>query len=192
MLTAADLLTADQFAAQRNKLQAQVIAAKAVRRIPLGEHMTLLFENDATIAWQIHEMARVERLPREQLPHELETYRSLLPTPSSLGATLLIEYEDATERDQQLVRLRGLHDHVFFDVDGHPRIPASFDEGQYSERRISSVQFLRFELDERARAALADLKAGIRLVCDHPVYHAQVELSRAQRGALLDDLESAG
>lgn len=191
MLTRADLLSTPEFLAARNKLQAAVIAAKAVRRIPLGEHMTFLFENDATIAWQIHEMARVEGLSGAQLDHELQTYTPLLPTPTSLSATLLIEYEDPTVRDRELVALRGLQHHVFIDIDGHAPIRAVFDENQYGERRISSVQFLRFDLGEDGVAALSDLRRGARLVCDHPAYRATVELGRATRGALLDDMAGA-
>lgn len=191
MLTRADLLEPAAFAAARNKLQAAVIAAKAARRVPLGEHMTFLFENHATIAWQIQEMARVEGLHGDALDHELATYNPLLPTATSLSATLLIEYADPDERQQELVRLRGLHQHVFLDLDGLPRVPARFDESQFGDRRISSVQFLRFDLSPAALAALGDLQRGARLACDHPVYQEQVELGRGTRGALLDDLAEA-
>ncbi len=190
-LTRADVLPPEEFAAVRQKHQADVIAAKGVRRLPLGEHFSFLFENRTTMLWQIHEMCRVEGIKGDAIDHELATYNALLPGPDSLSATLLVEYTDADERDQELARLVGLHDHVFLDIEGCPRIPAEFDREQFNEKRISSVQFIRFTVDETAREALADFKRGARMVVDHPVYQAQVELPRATRGALLDDLEEA-
>ncbi len=190
-LTRDDILDRDAFQAVRPQHQAQVISAKGLRRIPLGEHFTFLFENRATILWQIHEMCRVEGIEGDAVDHELTTYNALLPGPDSLSATLLIEFVDPDERDAELRRLVGLHEHVFLDIDGVGAIRASFDDQQFSQDRVSSVQFLRFRLADDARRAFMDLGRGVRLVVDHPVYHAQIELPRASRGALIDDLEEA-
>ncbi|RME28695.1 MAG: DUF3501 family protein [Deltaproteobacteria bacterium] len=190
-LTRADILDRKAFEAVRPQHQAEVIAAKAVRRVPLGEHFTFLFENRTTILWQIHEMCRVEGIEGDAIDHELATYNALLPGPDSLSATLLIEYVDPEVRDAELRRLVGLHEHVFLDIDGVAPVYARFDDQQFNPERISSVQFLRFALSDEARDGFMDMRRGARLVVDHPVYQAQIELPRATRGALIDDLEEA-
>lgn len=191
LLTRADILDREAFEAVRPQHQAEVIAAKGVRRVPLGEHFTFLFENRTTILWQIHEMCRVEGIEGDAVDHELATYNALLPGPDSLSATLLIEYVDPEVRDAELRRLVGLHEHVFLDIDGVAPVYARFDDQQFNAERISSVQFLRFVLSDEARDGFMDMRRGARLVVDHPVYQAQIELPRATRGALIDDLEEA-
>ncbi|MCK6505112.1 DUF3501 family protein [Myxococcota bacterium] len=189
-LTRADILPVDRFQQVRQQHLAEVLAHQAVRRVPLGPNMTLLFENRTTMRWQIHEMCRVEGLHGDKVDHELATYNALLPGPDELSATLLVEYEDAAERDGALRRLVGLDRHLWLAL-GDRRLPARFDREQFNEERISSVQFVRLPLDPAARAALADLSQPARLVVDHAAYRATTDLSRATRGALLDDLDEA-
>jgi hypothetical protein len=190
VLSRADILPVDQFQRVRQQHLAEVLAHQAVRRIPLGPHMTLLFENRTTMRWQIHEMCRVEGLHGDRIDHELATYNALLPHEDELSATLLVEYEDAATRDPALRRLVGLDRHLWIELGG-VRVPARFDREQFNEERISSVQFLRLPLSAAERGALADLSTPARLGVDHPAYAATTELSRATRGALLDDLDEA-
>lgn len=189
-LTRADILPVERFVAVRQQHLAQVLAAQAVRRVGVGPHMTLLFENHSTVRWQIHEMCRVEGLAGDKVDHELATYNALLPHADSLSATLLVEYQDPAERDPALRRLVGLDRHLWLEL-GDRRIAARFDHEQFNEVRISAVQFVRLPMDPAARAALGELQRPARLVLDHPAYAATVELSRATRGALLDDLDEA-
>ena len=189
-LTRDDLLPVEQFQRVRQQHLAQVLATQAVRRVSLGPNLTFTFENRVTMRWQVHEMCRIENLRGDKVDHELATYSALLTQPDSLSATLLVEYEEAAERDVQLRRLVGLHRHLSLSL-GALRIPARFDDEQFNEERISSVQFVRFPVDAQARAALADLSQPARLEVDHPAYRATAELTRATRGALLDDLDES-
>jgi len=60
---------------RRPQVLPAILAAKSVRRVHLGDELTLLFENADTVRYQIQEMMRVERLVRESdIQHELETY----------------------------------------------------------------------------------------------------------------------
>jgi len=184
-----DILSPDAFQAQRAKLEREVIDAKRIRRISLGDHMTLLFENHLTMKWQVQEMARVEGIhSREGIAHELETYNALLPTASRLSATLLIEYPEPSERDSMLYKLNGLDQHLFLELAGTSRAHATFDATQWNEERISSVQFIDFPLDDEQRTALADLNSSAELVVDHPNYQARTSLSGPTRGALVEDM----
>lgn len=192
-LTVADILPLDAFAAGRQKMMARVLEAKAPRRIALGSNMTLLFENRLTIQWQVQEMCRVEHLTGSQaVQGELDAYNPLIPGDRELSATLLIEYEEEAERQVQLVKLSGIHAHLRLQIDGQPPVKAAFEEGREREEtgKVSSVQFLRFQLSEGQLAAFCDLSLGARLVIDHPAYEATSALSAGQRGALIEDLQA--
>jgi len=184
-----DILSIADFNAARPRMEQDVIAAKHARRVQVGGHMMFLFENHLTIQWQIQEMARVEGIQTEEgLAHELATYNALLPTAESLSATLLIEYTDDQERDRVLYSLGGLHECVHIELDGCSPAPAVFDETQWNDERVSSVQFIRFPLDGEQRLALGDLSRPATLVISHSNYSARTLLSASIRGALVEDM----
>jgi len=184
-----DILSIADFNAARPRLEQEVMAAKQARRVQVGGHMMFLFENHLTIQWQIQEMARVEGIQTDAgLAHELATYNALLPTAESLSATLLIEYSEPEERDRVLHSLGGLHVCMHIELDGCPPAPALFDESQWNDERISSVQFIRFPLTAEQRQALGDLSRPAALVVDHTHYAARAVLSASTRGALVEDM----
>jgi len=188
-LTTQDVLSIEDFQATRKSHEARVLASRNQRQIALGDAMILSFENRLSVWWQVQEMCRVEGIrAASAVQHELDTYNALLPSSDALSATLLIGYADAQERDRQLRALVGLQHHLFLEIAGVPRIPACFDEEQFNEHRISSVQFLRFPLDPAQRAAFLDFSKAARFVVDHPAGAAQALLSPAIRGALVEDL----
>ena len=191
-ISLAEILPNDEFVAQRERFQREVIGAKELRRLPLGPNMTLLFENRLTCWWQVQEMCRVEGIRNpEAVQHELDTYNALLPTAHALSATLLIGYADAAERDRQLRALVGLHRHLFLEIAGIPPILARFDADQFNTERVSAVQFLRIPLDPTQRAAFLDFARPARFVVDHPAESAQAALTASVRGALVEDLTAA-
>jgi len=175
-----DILDFVTYGERREAIRASAMAAKALRRVHLGEHLTFLFESPETIRYQVLEMVRVEQMVREaDIQHELDTYNALLGGPGELGCTLLIEIEDEKERDVLLRRWRGLPGHVFLTFTDGTRAAARFDQAQMSDEKLSSVQFLKFEVGGRAPAGLA---------CDLPGLEGAVRLEEATRHALLSDL----
>ena len=111
------LWTLEGYARERVAFRAKVIAHKARRKVFIGEHVTLQFEDELTIRYQIQEMLRVERIFEEQgIQDELEAYNPLVPDGHNFKATMLIEYPDVTERAPALARLRGVEDHVYLHV----------------------------------------------------------------------------
>jgi hypothetical protein len=184
-----DVMPLAEFQARRPKLEPEILAQKALRRLHVGPHLTFLFENRRTCLWQVQEMCRVENITAPAaVQHEIDTYSALLPGPSELSATLLVEYDVATERDRMLVALQGLHDHVKLVIDGVPAAPARFDRAQFNEARISSVQFVRVPLTADQRTAFLDFAREARFEVDHPAYRAVERLSPSMRGALVEDL----
>ena len=188
-LTITDLLSIEEFVTGRRGFEQKMIAAKAPRRIFLGDAMILCFENRDSVWWQVQEMCRVEGIrDPAAVQHELDTYNALLPNLEELSATLLVGYADPAERDQKLRLLVGLQNHLFLELDGFPRISARFDKEQFSTDRISSVQFVRFPLTSEQRAAFLDFRKPAYFVVDHPAYAAKHPLPAGVRGALVEDL----
>jgi hypothetical protein len=175
-----------EYELERPGWRPQVMALKDRRRIRVGGHLTFLFENHDTVRYQIQEMMRIERIVRaNEIRHELDTYNELIPAPYGLSASLLIEYDSPEERAVWLRDLLGLEDHVWFRAGEHTPVKARFDTRQIASDRISSVQYVKFELgEERAR----DVIHRARLFVDHPRYQASTELDASQRAALAEDV----
>jgi hypothetical protein len=184
------LLSLEAYAKQRNEFRAKVMEHKKRRTVRLGEHLTLQFEDELTIRYQVQEMLRIERIFEEEgIQGELDAYNPLIPDGANWKATMLIEYPDPDERRRMLGVLKGIERRVWVQVDGANRVYAIADEDleRETEEKTSSVHFLRFELSAAMRDRLrkdAEVKVGV----DHPKYTAVVELAPQVRAALASDL----
>jgi len=186
------LMTLEAYAKARKDFRARVIAHKRARTVHLGEHVTLIFEDQLTIQYQVQEMLRVEKIFEEAgIQDELDAYNPLIPDGRNFKATMMIEYEDANERKGALARLKGVEDRAYVQVEGLQKVFAIADEDleRENEQKTSSVHFLRFELtDEMADA----LKYGMTLAVgiDHPHYQARIDaLPPPVRDSLVKDLK---
>jgi len=185
------LLTLEDYARQRNEFRAKVIAHKKVRTVHLGGNVTLQFEDELTVRYQVQEMLRIERIFEDEgIREELDAYNPLIPDGGNLKATMMIEYPDAGERQRMLARLKGVEDRVWVQVEGCERVYAIADEDleRENEEKTSSVHFLRFELTDEMRKAL---KYGVALAMgvDHPAYQATLDRVAADvRASLAGDL----
>jgi hypothetical protein len=190
-ITRDSLMTLEAYSKARPDFRKQVIAHKKRRTVPLGDHVTLLFEDELTVRYQIQEMLRIEKIFEEDgIRHELESYDPLIPDGRNLKATMLIEYEDATVRRAALGRLKGVEQRVWVQVEGSPRVYPIADEDmeRENEEKTSAVHFMRWELTEEMTAAL---KYGVSLSIgvDHPNYSASLSpVPLETRSALVADL----
>lgn len=165
---------------QRERLRAEAMAEKAPRRVHVGDALTFLFETTLTVRYQVQEMMRTERIVREaDIAHEIATYNELLGGPGALGATLLIELDDPAERAHKLVEWVDLPQHLYAELEDGTRVRATYDTRQASDERLSSVQYLKFEVAGRVPVALG---------ADHPQLTVRTSLSAEQRAALERDL----
>ena len=191
-LSRESLLTLEAYAKARKDFRAQVIAHKKHRTVHLGEHVTLLFEDELTVRYQVQEMLRIEKIFEEQgIQDEIDAYNPLIPDGRNLKATMMVEYEDERERRAALARLHGIEDRTWIRVEGCARVFAIADEDldRETEEKTSSVHFLRFEL---TREMVETLKYGVVLSMgvDHPNYNATLDpVPPATRTALLKDLD---
>ena len=175
-----EILDYETYGERRAAIRASAMAAKDRRRIHVGGYLTFLFENHETIRYQVLEMVRVERMVREaDIRHEIRTYNELLGGPGELGCSLLIEIEDAGERDRLLREWRGLVEQLYLRFDDGSRAPATFDPRQVGDDRLSAVQYLRFPTQGRVPAAVG---------CSLPALAMEAALTADQRAALSEDL----
>jgi hypothetical protein len=192
-LSRQDLMTLEQYAVERPRLRAEIIAHKQLRTVQVGPNMTWLFEDRATIRYQVLEMLRVERIfEAAGIQDELDAYNPLIPSGSNWKATLLLEFPDPEARQVALSKLIGVEDRCWVRVSEMERVFAIADEDLERENaeKTSAVHFLRFELSPTMIAA-AQSGASLSVGVDHENYrHSIAPLPAAVRDALLLDLES--
>jgi hypothetical protein len=188
-LTLADIKDTREYERERDEFRRHIIELKQRRRIPLGTIMTVVFENTDTMRFQVQEMARAERMMRdEQIAHEVETYNALIPGSGELSATLLIELQSDEQLREWLPKLVGIQRHIAFALAGQPEVRAeSEDEERLTREDVTAaVHFLKFRFAPQQIEAFA--KGPVRIVVDHPAYREEVELTDTQRNELLGDL----
>jgi len=186
-----DLYSLEEYARIRPDFRKRVMEHKRNRRVALGPHATLYFEDRMTMQYQVQEMLRAERIfEPEGIEEELQAYNPLIPDGTNMKATFMIEYEDVDERREALARLIGVEDRIWMQVEGFDPVTAIADEDleRATEEKTSSVHFLRFEFTGDMISAL---KSGgaLSVGCDHPGLTVSVSpVPSAVRDSLIADL----
>jgi hypothetical protein len=171
----------------RDDYRRRVIALKRPRRILIGDRVSLVFENRHTLSVQIEEICRAENLTTDaQIEAEIAVYNELMPTESSLSATLFIELPPDADAYVALKDLVGLDEHVVLHV-GPQAIRAQFEPGRSTEDKISAVQYTRYPLTPETRALLATPGTPLAVEIDHPGYRHRVACSDETRASLAAD-----
>jgi hypothetical protein len=190
-ITRDSLMTLEAYAKVRLDFRAKVIDHKKARSVRLGEHLTLIFEDELTMRYQVQEMLRVEKIFEEAgINDELEAYNPLIPDGSNWKATMMLEYPDVDERARMLGKLIGIEDRVWVRIAGHTPVYAVADEDldRSTDEKTASVHFLRFELTPAMKQALKS-GAALAMGVDHPNYRATLDPVPPQTAAaLLRDL----
>jgi hypothetical protein len=190
-ITRDSLMTLEAYARARPALRAQIIEHKKLRTVHLGNHVSLLFEDEATLRYQVQEMLRIEKIFEEEgIQSELDAYNPLVPDGSNFKATMLIEYANEVERKAALAKLIGVEDRLFIQVEGQPRVYAIADEDldRENDEKTSAVHFVRFQLTPAMKQALKN-GAQMMIGCDHPNYPAHLEdLPQETLASLIKDL----
>jgi hypothetical protein len=186
------LMPLEVYARTRKDFRAKVLAHKKHRTVAVGPHVTLIFEDELTIRYQIQEMLRIEKIFEEDgIDGELSAYNPLVPNGTNWKATMLVEYTDIDERRQMLARLIGVENHVWVHIEGFDKVHAIADEDleRSNEEKTASVHFLRFELTGEMRAALR-AGGGLAIGIDHQHYPATVAITDpATKASLIGDFQ---
>jgi hypothetical protein len=187
-----DLVDLEVYARIRADYRRAVIEHKRLRRLAVGENVTLLFEDRETLRFQVLEMLHVERIREpEKVAEELAVYNELMPGPDELSATLFVEITESSRIRAELDRLIGIDEHVSLELgDGGRMIRAGFDPKQLEEDRISAVQYIRFRLEPDDAALFTDLDVPAWIRVDHPNYARRVPIDAPLRASLAAGLRA--
>jgi len=188
-LKRSDLMSLEQYSQQRDDFRSKVIAHKKHRRVGIGPHLFLYFEDRLTIQYQVQEMLRIEKIfETDGIVEELETYNPLIPDGHNLKATAMLEYQDVEQRKQQLALLKGIEDLVWIQLDGFDPVYAISNEDleRSNEEKTSAVHFMRFELEPDMITALRS-GAALKMGSNHESYRYSTDAEQPTREALLAD-----
>lgn len=185
-----DVIPYEVYEKQREEFRSRIIALKQRRRISIGPLITMIFENRATLQFQIQEMIRVERIfDPGKIQDELNVYNALLPAAGELSATLLIEITEEAMMKHWLDQFMGLdHGEKVAIVAGGERAFGAFEGGHSHETKISAVHFVRFRPTASMQSAIADLRQPVMLTVDHGEYQVQTAVPGSMREEWLSDL----
>jgi hypothetical protein len=191
-LTPEDVLPLDDYLRVRDEMRTRVRAERARRRVPVGDRVSLHFENRDTVLFQIAEMMRVETIrDPEKIAEEVRVYNDLIAGDGELRATFFVEITDRGRIREDLDSLVGLETGGLFLEVGGERVPAEFEPGHAREDRIRAVHYVRFLLTPEQQRELASGDAPVEVVIEHPGYSARATLSPDTRAALAADLGQA-
>ena len=191
-LSRSDLFSLEVYSGKRLDFRTRVLAHKGNRRVEIGPHATLYFEDTLTMQYQVQEMLRIERIfEADQIQEELDAYNPLIPDGANLKATFMLEYPEVEERREALVRLLGIEKAVWLQVNGNERIRpiANEDLERETSDKTSAVHFLRFELSPQDIFGFKG-SAAIQFGIDHGEYSHQVEIGSDSKQALAADLQT--
>ena len=186
-----DLYSLEQYSEMRDEYRKKIMAHKENRRLELGEHLLLSFEDQLIMQYQVQEMLKAEKIfDAEGIEEELRVYNTLIPDGTNWKATMLIQYPDVEERQRQLARLIGIEDLIWMQVEGCEKVYAIADEDleRDNAEKTSAVHFMRFELNNEMIAAVksgAAISAGV----EHANYKQTVSpVASNLRDSLAGDL----
>ena len=193
VLTLSDIADLRAYERERDELRQNVIALKKLRRVALGPLLSVVFENRTTVRFQVQEMARAERILEDaQIQAELDVYNPLLPAPGELSMTLFVELTSEAELREWLPKLVGVERHIAVrvgDGDGATEVRCVVDPAHASQLTrdevTASVHYVKVALPPPVASRI--LAEATVLVCDHPHYRHEAELSPVTKASVVAD-----
>jgi len=188
-IIAQDILDLVSYEKERQDYRQRIIDIKKRRRTPIGDKVSLIFENRDTVLFQIQEMLRAERIvDSKKIQDEINVYNDLVPNANELSATLFLEIEDQNHTREQLLKFLGIDEVVYLKLGSQHSIHARFEPGHSKEDKISAVQYVRFPFNQEEKKAFIEGGEEPVLVVDHPNYRAQAVIGPEMRKSLAGDL----
>jgi hypothetical protein len=188
-ITLTDIKPLAEYEAMRDAMRRHVIDIKKRRRVPVGDSVSLLFENRETVLYQIQEMVRAERITSpEAIQDEIDTYNRSIPEDAELSATMLIELTDPDTIRAEMDRLVGINEHVRLRIGSEHVVAGVFEPGWSREDRVAAVQYVKFPLEPAQREAFRSSQEPVSIELDHPNYQAVAQLDQAVRQTLASDI----
>ena len=189
-----DLWSLEDYSSERAAFREMVLAHKKDRKVLIGDHILLIFEDLLSVRYQVQEMLRIEKVfDAAGITDELEAYNPLIPDGDNWKCTMLIQYGDVDERKIKLQQMKGIEDCVWVKVEGHDPVLSIADEDmeRANDEKTSAVHFLRFQFSD---AIVKSLQSGaaVQVGIDHQAYDEKaLLLPEPTRSSLVNDLNGA-
>jgi hypothetical protein len=188
-ITPGDIMSLDQFETIRAEKRQDNLIRKRFRRVAIGLHATIIFENWDSMWWQVQEMLRVEKGGEAQIADELAAYNPMIPDGRELTACLFFEVDDPVKRAAFLGRLGGVEDHIFLAIGEHriAAVPEGDTPRTNADGKASAVHFLHFPFTPEQIAAWRSGDGSAMVGIDHGAYGHIAMLNAELRAELARD-----
>lgn len=192
LLSRDDIPTAAEYEQTRDQYRRQISVQKQPRRVLIGSNCSIHFENRDIMRYQVLEMLRAEGTfdNDDSIEDELHAYNPMITQPGLLSATLMFEYPTEEERQNYLPKLVGIDQHVWLQVGDAGKVLGEFDGGQIDEHKVSSVQFIKFPLNDSQEDQIQKPGTVLKIIIDHPQYNGIAVLGEETRKAIASDLSA--
>jgi hypothetical protein len=188
-ITLTDVKPLSQYEAMRDAMRAHVIDLKKRRRVPLGDSISLVFENRETVLYQVQEMVRAEHITSpDAIQAEIDVYGRSVPERNELSATMFIEITERETIRSELDRLIGVNERLRMRIGERHVIPGVFEPGWSREDRVAAVQYVKFPLTPEQAEAFKSGHEPVFIEVDHPNYRASTQIDESARQALAREL----
>tara|TARA_B100000029_G_scaffold430738_1_gene441863 strand:+ start:608 stop:1201 length:594 start_codon:yes stop_codon:yes gene_type:complete len=190
-IEASDLLDLSTYSKERRNIRKEVVEMKKNRRVELGPHSTLYFENFLTMKAQVQEMLFIEKGGDEQLKDELEAYNPLIPQGKEIVATLMFEIDNPETRKKVLSSLGKVETKIYLGINDDLiyATPEGDVERTDVDGKTSSVHFLHFYLNDKQIFEFKKKNNEIKFGTDHENYPHSTTISKEVHKSLIDDLD---
>jgi hypothetical protein len=186
-----ELYSLEEYSTMRPEFRKKIRAHKENRIVRIGDNVSLHFEDYQTMLYQVQEMLRAEKVfEADGIMEEINSYNPLIPDGKNWKATMMIQFDEVSDRKAALAQMIGIERATWVQIDGFEKVHpiANEDIARETEEKTSSVHFLRFELNEGMASAVkkgASISAGV----NHPAYQHNVVVSDNCRHSLASDLD---
>ncbi|WP_027416764.1 DUF3501 family protein [Aneurinibacillus terranovensis] len=174
-----ELLPYREYVQVFEKFLQRVIAEKKVRRFPLNDRMSGLFETRLTVWFQIQEMIRAEEIEREEyLKEMLDVYNDLIPGDNELSMTLFIEIPNQDELRAFNKTVIGIENKIELRFGNH--VVVSYEPGEdeeEDENYTQSVHYLRIPFTEEQREAFISYEGDVVVAVHHENFSSTTTLA---------------
>lgn len=187
MITPDDVCGVHEYEGVRNQMRRRAVALRKLRRVAVGDRVTVIFENRDTILYQLHETVRDEGITgREAIEVECEAYAALLPSNTELSATMAISVS-AGNAAAELKELAGICEMISVQIGGD-EILATVDEGTTVGDMAALTCYVRFELTAEQASLFCQPETPVTLRICHPNYQEEAAIAGECRRLIAEDL----
>ncbi len=147
-ITVEDILSPESYGRKRDEENHRLAVFEKKRRL-VTKTFSFLFEHREIVVNQINEMVYLEKIKdSEEIKDLIQIYSEQLPSRGTLSVTMFIEFTDEKTMLNSMRKLSGVEKKVFLVFQDND-IDAEFEEGRSTENLESTLQYLKFHLNDK-------------------------------------------